>query len=212
MHVGILVSRPTPLTPLMVKHIKNPEHLSKLPTTSRAPAESSNWNTGMPHVSVSSHRILVIGCDPIQRMILRRVGQGAGFIVDEASSVDEVCTKLFDYEYDLMTVDLPLGPGQEDALWASLADAGCRCPLLVISRADDGNRSAAKNLAERWGLLVCDAYSKPIDVGFMKECFGGIFSRLAIGIPACGGCGWLHDGRPHRAKELSDPVSGSRPP
>ncbi len=85
----------------------------------------------------SSHtRILVVDDDPKIRTLLRRLFEGEGWQVGEASTREEVRSQLSSARFDLVTLDLMLGGDDGLAIARELRQES-RIPIVMVSGKGD---------------------------------------------------------------------------
>src|ERR1700716_2328326 len=78
-------------------------------------------------------RLLVIEDDPSICRLIEKLGEKAGFTAANARSFEDAARLLRANEFDCITLDLLIGAKTGVAVLRSLADMGCRAPIIVIS-------------------------------------------------------------------------------
>jgi sigma-B regulation protein RsbU (phosphoserine phosphatase) len=94
-------------------------------------------------VSDAPLRILVVDDDELDRMAVRRLGEGLGLRVEEASSLSEAMTRLRDQPVDggidCVLLDFSLPDGDGFSALATFGAAKVRIPVVMLTGLDDAD-------------------------------------------------------------------------
>ncbi|HWK96153.1 MAG TPA: response regulator [Pseudolabrys sp.] len=122
--------------------------------------------------------LLVVDDDPIQRTIIGRLAQQAGYNVTTAARFENAVQLLEGRFFDCITLDLGLGDQSGALLLPLIAKAGYHLPVLVISGADEHLLEATTAMSKS---LQIDArvLAKPLDLKALRETFGRLRQHAA---------------------------------
>ncbi|MBS0533082.1 MAG: response regulator [Proteobacteria bacterium] len=125
--------------------------------------------TGSPGAAAPAEfDLLVVDDDPIQRTIIARLGQQAGFKVTAAAGFDEAAGMLDKQVFDCVTLDLGLGERSGALLLPLIAKTGYNLPVLVISGADD-HLLEATTLMSKSLQIDARVFAKPLDLSGVRD-------------------------------------------
>ena len=110
----------------------------------------------------SSRRLLVVDDERIQRLIVTRVVESLGFVVDGAADLDEAAGWLSRRRYDAVVLDLSLGAREGISVLRMLRDGGSDPVVVLISGMDARVLAASRRLVEALDLRFAGAMEKPI--------------------------------------------------
>ena len=114
--------------------------------------------------------MLVIDDDAVHRMIIARLGSKAGFMVENAGTVEEAITRLDGLSYKCLTLNLNLGEEQGITLLQEISQRIPGATVFLISGADAPVRRMALNAGRQLDLNVVDV-PKPIDLRKLRLSF-----------------------------------------
>ena len=126
--------------------------------------------------------ILIIDDDTVHRMILARMAKQTGYLVEQATTVEEAEAALAAHEFDCISLDLSLGDRGGIEVIERMGQQGNRTPLLIVSGADDSILRETLHRAAALGTPCWKCFRKPVDLSDLKTCLTGIKDRLAIGL------------------------------
>jgi EAL domain-containing protein (putative c-di-GMP-specific phosphodiesterase class I)/CheY-like chemotaxis protein len=112
-----------------------------------------------------AERLLVVDDEPVQRLLVRRIAERSGFLVESAAGGIEAVDCLERSEYQVVVLDLSLG--REDGITVLRRIANTASPplLVLMTGFDDRVRLAASRLASMLGIVVAGTLRKPIVPG-----------------------------------------------
>ncbi len=118
--------------------------------------------------SIDAGRVLVVEDDPVQRHLVRRITEQAGFAVDCAANPREAGRLLADNSYVSVVLDLSLGEQDGVSLLHLIARARHPPKLVLMSGFDDRIRLAVSRLANGLGIPVAGTLRKPISADSLR--------------------------------------------
>jgi CheY-like chemotaxis protein len=114
-------------------------------------------------------RVLIVDDDPGFGEFVRKVAQGCGFEVLVARDAAAFQAEYARSQPDLILLDLQM-PGTDGVeLLRTLADQGCRAPILVMSGFDAKVIDTARRLGTARGLKMGQVLTKPIRAADLRE-------------------------------------------
>ena len=116
----------------------------------------------LPH---QMERLLVVDDEPVQRLLVRRIAERLGFLVESAAGGVEAVDCLERSEYQIVVLDLSLGREDGVTVLRSIAKAAAPPLLILMTGFDDRVRLAASRLASMLGIVVAGTLRKPIIAG-----------------------------------------------
>jgi two-component system chemotaxis response regulator CheY len=127
-------------------------------------------------------RLLVIEDDPIQRTLIVRAAEKAGYRTVAVKSCLEAIEQLKTQQFSCLTLDLTLEDGEGfDVMW-QMANAGRRVPIIVISGMDAQSRRTCRSRIKELGIEILQSFPKPVDLAALRISLANLVSANA-GLP-----------------------------
>jgi DNA-binding response OmpR family regulator len=117
----------------------------------------------------SLRRLLVVDDERIQRLIVTRVAESIGFIVDGAADLDAAAEWLARRRYDAIVLDLSLGAREGVSLLHMLRGGGADPLVVLISGMDARVRAPSCRQAKALDLRLAGAMAKPIVPATLRD-------------------------------------------
>ncbi|MCA9887800.1 MAG: response regulator, partial [Anaerolineae bacterium] len=117
---------------------------------------------------VQDYELLVIDDDLIQRTIIGKIGQQAGFRVVMAGTFEDAADLLKSRRFDSLTLDLSLGEKSGALLLPIIAHLGYRLPVIVISGVEDHVLRATTEMSRILSIETLP-FSKPLNLVKLRE-------------------------------------------
>lgn len=127
-------------------------------------------------------RILVVDDDPLQRTLITRAAENAGYVAIAASSCAEAIELLRREPFSCMTLDLTLEDGDGFDIMEQMSTAACQVPVIVISGMGSLWRRASRAKARELGVDVLQSFHKPVDLAALRISLANLRSANA-GLP-----------------------------
>ena len=135
----------------------------------------------LSRVDTTPRALLVIDDDPVQRMVLGKVGSKAGHAVTAVATVEEAIKEIERQRFDCIVLDLMLN-GQNGMLMLSeIAKSNSDALLVIISGASEAVREQTMALATHNHLDVVDL-PKPVDLAVLRTLLN---TDLRVAQPIC---------------------------
>jgi ActR/RegA family two-component response regulator len=112
-------------------------------------------------------RFLLIDDDPVQRMVLGKVANKAGYAVTTAATVEEAIKELDRQPFDCIVLDLLLNGENGILMLGEIAKLNSDALLIVTSGASAALRESTLQLAVHLGLDVVDL-PKPVNLASLR--------------------------------------------
>jgi EAL domain-containing protein (putative c-di-GMP-specific phosphodiesterase class I) len=122
-------------------------------------------------------RLLVVDDDFIQRIIISKIGQQAGYDVTVAGSFAEAANLLKTEMFGCVTLDLALGEDSGTQLLRTIAETGTP-QVFVISGCEERVLNSTLRLSSALGLR-CRTIAKPLDPQALRSAFDGNLPQVA---------------------------------
>jgi EAL domain-containing protein (putative c-di-GMP-specific phosphodiesterase class I)/ActR/RegA family two-component response regulator len=121
---------------------------------------------GIEGTNEAGKALLVVDDDPLQCLLVRRIAERAGFIVDCAHTASQATQALADRPYTAVALDLSLGREDGLGILHQVAQASNQASpppqLILITGCHDRIRLATSRLAAALGIAVAGTLRKPI--------------------------------------------------
>jgi CheY-like chemotaxis protein len=121
----------------------------------------------LPRIGTTPRALLVIDDDPVQRMVLGKVGSKAGHAVTTVASVEEAIKEIERQHFDCIVLDLMLNGQNGMLMLGEIAKSNSDALLVIISGASEAVREQTMALAEHNHLDVVDL-PKPVDLAVLR--------------------------------------------
>jgi DNA-binding response OmpR family regulator len=112
-------------------------------------------------------RLLVVDDDTIHRMIILKVATKAGYVADQAATVQSASAQILANSYDCVLLDLKLGSQSGIELLTQMHEQRCQTPIIIISAAGQGARTEVMRLARLYALNISEL-PKPVDLAVLR--------------------------------------------
>ena len=112
-------------------------------------------------------RLLVIDDDPVQRMVLGKVGTKAGYTVTVVATLEDAIKEIEQLHFNCIVLDLMLNGQNGMLMLAQIAELNGDALLIVISGASTAIREQTLTLATHYHLDVIDL-PKPVDLTALR--------------------------------------------
>ncbi len=122
-------------------------------------------------------RLLVVDDEAVQRLVVARTAELAGFATDGAPTLAAAAYLLYCRSYDVVVLDLSLQEHDGIELLRSIADSESDPILIFISGFDGRVRQAAARLASALGLRVAGTLGKPLQLNSLTGLLRSIPER-----------------------------------
>ncbi|MTW15651.1 response regulator [Rhodoplanes serenus] len=129
--------------------------------------------------------VLVIDDDDVQRMVLCKTAERAGFVATSAATFGAAMALLRQHTYTVITLDLSLGARNGLDVMHALVGIGCRTPIVIVSGANAALRSETVALAGLIKLDVRHSLPKPVDLALLRRVLSSIREESAT-LPVVG--------------------------
>ena len=126
--------------------------------------------------------ILIVDDDVVHRMILARLAKQTGYLVEQATTVEEAEAALAAKSFDCISLDLSLGDRGGVEVIERLARQGSNTPLLIVSGAEESVLRETMRRAAALGTSCWRCFRKPVDLAELKSWLNGIRERLEVGL------------------------------
>lgn len=114
--------------------------------------------------------LLVVDDDFVQRTIVQKLAEKAGFDTVVASSFEQAAALLAARRFELMTLDLSLGERDGVEMLRLIARLGLTAmPVVVISACEERILNSTRRIAETLGISLKACLAKPLDFGRLRE-------------------------------------------
>ena len=112
-------------------------------------------------------RLLVIDDDPVQRMVMGKVGFKAGYTVTVVATLDEAIKEIEQLHFNCIVLDLMLNGQNGMLMLAQIAELNGDALLILISGASAAIREETLRLATHYHLDAVDL-PKPVDLKALR--------------------------------------------
>ena len=126
--------------------------------------------------------ILIVDDDLVHRMILARLAKQTGYLVEQATTVEEAEAALAAKSFDCISLDLSLGSRGGVEVIERLARLGNRAPLMIVSGAEESVLRETLRRAAALGTPCWQCFRKPVNLVELKSWLHGIKERLDVGL------------------------------
>lgn len=109
-------------------------------------------------------KLLIIEDDTVHRMIIKKSATALGFQISEADSYDRAIALFAHHKFDCITLDLGLPAHSGLDVLRQLWNIRCKIPVLIISGADESDRTQTMGFAEVMNIDVLHIVKKPLDL------------------------------------------------
>jgi EAL domain-containing protein (putative c-di-GMP-specific phosphodiesterase class I)/ActR/RegA family two-component response regulator len=126
-------------------------------------------------------RLLVVDDEAVQRLVVTSAAARAGFVADDAASLEAAVMQVRTATYDVVVLDLGLRKNDGIELLRRLCESGSDPVLVFISAFDERVRQAAARLAVSLGLRVAGTLGKPMAVDQLITLLRNVPQRAGTG-------------------------------
>jgi two-component system chemotaxis response regulator CheY len=145
------------------------------------PNESHDGET-KPNGLLDVPRLLVVEDDPVQRTLIVRAAESAGYQAVHVDSCLEAMSRLQAERFSCITLDLTLEDGDGFDVMQQMASAGCQVPVIVISGMGSLSRRASRAQARELNIEILQSFPKPVDLAALRIALANLRSTTA-GLP-----------------------------
>ena len=122
--------------------------------------------------------LLIVDDEQIQRLLLRRAVEVAGWTTDTASNLSEAVQFIESRDYDAVVLDLSLGEQEGVSLLRHFGTRRADPIVIFVSGMDSRVRAASARLATALGLRVAGTLRKPVAPAALREMLVNAPARL----------------------------------
>lgn len=115
--------------------------------------------------------VLVIDDDATTRTVICRVADRAGLAAIGAATVEDAELLLGSHAFDLITLDIMLGPRGAHDMLDALVRLGFDRPVLIVSGMDEASVRAVAETGTSRDLDLLAPLTKPIDLAALRARF-----------------------------------------
>ena len=127
-------------------------------------------------------RLLVVEDDPLQRTLIVRAAEKAGYRAVAVESCPKALHRLETERFSCVTLDLTLEDGDGFDVMRQMANAGCQVPVIVISGMDASARRTFRARARELNVEILQSFPKPVDLAALRISLANLRSATA-GLP-----------------------------
>lgn len=127
-------------------------------------------------------RLLVVEDDPLQRTLIVRAAEKAGYRTVAVESCPKAIDRLETERFSCVTLDLTLEDSDGFDVMRQMARAGCQVPIIVISGMDAFSRRTFRAKARELNVEILQSFPKPVDLAALRVSLANLRSATA-GLP-----------------------------
>ena len=126
-------------------------------------------DTSMVQIIQPAHTLafLVVDDDPVQRLVIAKVGSKAGYAVTTAATLEDAAREIRQQQFDCITLDLLLGGENGMVMLVEIAKHNPDAMVIVISGASPAVREATLQIAADLHLHSAEL-PKPVNFSALR--------------------------------------------